>query len=89
MNKSDTSPDARRVQTDLYRRMNPARKFELICRAYEFGRDLAMAGIRLRHPDATDAEVRVIWARQHLGGELYEQAYGSKDNERRRTSVSD
>jgi len=89
MKNSDTSPDARRVVCELYRRMTPARKFELICRAYEFGRDLAMAGIRLRNPEATDGQVRLAWVRQHLGPELYEQAYGSKDNEQRRASDGD
>ena len=83
MNNSDTSPDARRVVCELYRRMTPARKFELISQAYEFGRSLAMAGIRLRHPEATDAQVHHMWARQHLGAELYEQAYGSKNNGQR------
>ena len=63
--------------------MTPVRKFELISQAYEFGRSLAMAGIRLRHPNGTDTEVRRIWARQHLGDELYEQAYGSKNNGQR------
>jgi hypothetical protein len=89
MKNRDTSPEARRVQIGLYRRMTPARKFELISQAYEFGRVLAMAGIRLRHPNATDGQVRRIWASQHLGRELYEQAYGSKGNERGRTSDSD
>jgi len=81
MNNSDTSPDARRVVCELYRKMTPARKFELISQAYEFGRSLAMAGIRLRHPDATEEQVREIWARQHLGDELYDQAYGNRENE--------
>lgn len=89
MKDSDTSPEARRVQIGLYRRMTPARKFELISQAYEFGRGIAMAGIRLRHPNATDAQVRLMWAKQHLGAELYERAYASKSNERRRTSDSD
>ncbi len=81
MTKSDTSPDARRVVCELYRKMTPARKFELISQAYEFGRSLAMAGIRLRHPEATDQQVRQLWARQHLGDELYEKAYGGKEDE--------
>lgn len=89
MKKTDTSPDARRVQIDIYRLMTPARKFELIAEAYEFGKSLAMAGIRLRYPDATEEQVREIWARQHLGDELYEQAYGSKENEQRRASNDD
>jgi len=83
MNNSDTSPDARRVVCELYRGMTPARKGGLISQAYEFGRSLAMAGIRLRHPNVTDAEIRHIWAKQHLGDKLYEQAYGSKDNGQR------
>jgi hypothetical protein len=83
MKNSDTSPNARRVVCELYRRMTPARKFELISQAYEFGRSIAMAGIRLRNPEATDEQARRIWARQHLGRELFEQAYGSKDNEQR------
>jgi hypothetical protein len=81
MNKSDTSPEAMRILCELYRKMTPARKFELISQAYEFGKSLAMAGIRLRHPRASDAEVREMWARQHLGDELYEQAYEGKENE--------
>jgi len=83
MKNSDTSAEARRVVCELYRKMTPARKFELISQAYEFGRSLAMAGIRLRHPEATDEQVRQLWARQHLGSELYEQAYGSKNNGQR------
>jgi hypothetical protein len=81
MNSSDTSPEARRVVCEIYRKMTPARKFELISQAYEFGKSLAMAGIRLRNPGATDAEVREMWARQHLGDELYERAYGGKEDE--------
>ena len=81
MNISDTSPEARRVVCEIYRKMTPARKFELIAQAYEFGKSLAMAGIRLRYPGATDAEVREMWARQHLGDELYEKAYGGKEDE--------
>jgi len=78
---SDTSRQALHVQLDLYRRMSPARKFQLISEAYEFGRSLAVAGIRLRNPTATDEQVRQIWARQHLGHELYDLAYGNKNDE--------
>lgn len=81
MKNTDTSPEARRVVCELYRQMTPARKFELIAQAYDFGKSLAMAGIRLRHPNATDTEVREMWARQHLGDELYEKAYGGKEDE--------
>jgi hypothetical protein len=36
--KNDTSPEARRVQYDLYRRMSLGRKLELAFDMYEMGR---------------------------------------------------
>jgi hypothetical protein len=80
--KSDTSPEARRVQYDLYRRMSPARKFQLLFHTYEMGKQLALAGLRMRHPDATQEELRRLWARQHLGRELFEKVYGTSVHER-------
>ena len=81
MKNSDTSPEARQVVWESYRRMSPARKFELICQAYRFGQTLAMAGIRLCCPDASDEQVWRIWAKRHLGEDLYEKVYGKDDYE--------
>jgi hypothetical protein len=78
MNKSDTTPEARLVQIELYRRMTPAQKFRLICDAYETGKLLSMAGIRLQYPDATERDVWQIWAKRHLGEELYNKVYGNR-----------
>ncbi|OHB63407.1 MAG: hypothetical protein A2Y76_13960 [Planctomycetes bacterium RBG_13_60_9] len=78
---TDTTPEAQRVQYDIYRRMSPARKFRLICDAYEMGKQLARAGLRMRHPDATEEELWRLWARQHLGPELFEQVYGRATRE--------
>ncbi len=74
--KSDTSPEARRVQYDLYRQMPLGRKLELVFDMYDTGRLLAMAGLRMRHPGASEGELKQLWARQHLGQELYERVYG-------------
>jgi hypothetical protein len=76
--KSDTTPEARRAQYDIYRRMSPARKFQLIFRTYEMGKQLAMAGLRMRHPGATEEELWRLWAQQHLGPELFEKVYGTR-----------
>jgi len=73
--KSDTTPEARRVQCEIYRRMSPARKFQLIFHTYEMGKQLTMAGLRMRHPDTSDEEIWYLWARQHLGDRLYEEVY--------------
>jgi hypothetical protein len=82
MNSADTTREARAVQMDLYRRMSPARKFELICKAYRFGQTLAMGGIRMRYPDAAEEQIQGIWAREHLGEDLYSKAYGNGVNRR-------
>ncbi len=77
--KPDTSPEARKAQHKIYRQMDPARKFELIFETYQTGRQLATTGIRMRNPHANDEEIWHLWARQHLGADTYDQAYGAID----------
>jgi hypothetical protein len=77
MGISDTTSEARDVQYDLYRRMSPARKIELVFDAYRTGQLLSMAGIRMQYPNATEEEVWHIWAKRHLGEDLYNKVYGS------------
>lgn len=80
--KSDTPPEVLRVQYEIYRQMSPARKFQLIFDTYEMGRQLAMAGLRMRYPDVTPEELRRLWARQHLGRELFDKVYGASGDDR-------
>ena len=80
MNKTDTTPDAHNIQYDLYRRMSPAKKIELIFDAYRTGQLLAMASIRMLNPAATDKQVWYIWAKRHLGEDLYNKVYGGQKN---------
>lgn len=76
--KSDTSPETRRVLHNLYRQMPLGRRLELAFDMYDTGRLLALAGLRMRYPDATEEELGRLWARQHLGRELFEQVYGAE-----------
>ena len=76
--KSDTSPEATRVQYELYRRMSPGRRLELVFDMCDTGRLLAIAGLRMRHPEATDEELKRLWAKQRLGDVLYERVYGAR-----------
>jgi hypothetical protein len=80
--KSDTPPEVLRVQYEIYRRMSPARKFQLIVDTCEMGKRLALAGLKARHPNATDEELHRLWAQQHLGRELFEKVYGISANDR-------
>jgi hypothetical protein len=63
----DTSPEARRVLADVYRRMPADRKLRLQAADYRSERDLHEAGLRRREPEATRGEVRASWNRIRLG----------------------
>ncbi len=78
---ADTTAEARRVQHELYRKMTPAKKLELIFASRRLGRELALAGIRLQNPHASDEELWHLWARRHLGTECYDMAYGAMSYE--------
>jgi hypothetical protein len=75
--KSDTTPEARRVQYDLWRRMPLGRRLELVFDMYDTGQQLALAGLRMQHPEASEEEIWRLWARRHLGEELFEHVYGA------------
>ena len=72
----DTSEESKRVQTEIYRQMPLTIKARLIFDAYHTGQKLAFAGLRLRHPDASSKKIWYLWARQHLGKELFKEVYG-------------
>lgn len=78
--RSDTTPEARRVQYDIYRRMSLGRKLELVFDMYDTGQRLAMAGLRMRYPGATEEELKRLWAKQHLGRRLFARVYGGPEH---------
>jgi hypothetical protein len=77
---SDTSAEAEKIQCRPYRNMTMAQKAHRLFSAYRMGKMLSMAGIRMNHPDATEEQVWRLWARRHLGDELYEKVYQRRDN---------
>jgi hypothetical protein len=60
MRPLDTTPDAHAVQLAFYRRLGPARCLELAVRMSEEVREITADGIRARHPEYDEAQVR--WA---------------------------
>ena len=74
--KRDTPPEMLRVQYDICRRVPTGRKLELAFDMYDTGRLLALAGLRMLHPDASEAQLQRLWALRHLGRDLFEQVYG-------------
>ena len=61
---------------DIYRQMPANIKAKYIFEAYQMGRILAMAGLRESRPDATEKQIWYLWAKRHLGEELFKDAYG-------------
>ena len=79
MSLGDTSPEAEAILCRLNRNMTMAQKAQRVFSAYRMGKMLSMAGIRMSHPDASEEQVWHIWARRHLGDELYEKVYGGRN----------
>ena len=66
----DSSPEAERLQIDLWRRMSPldkGRAVDGLCSATD---ELALTGIRQRHPHAPERECRLRLAVFKLGPQL-------------------
>ena len=81
MSLGDTSPEAEAIQCRLYRNMTVAQKAQRVFSAYRMGKMLSMAGIRMSHPNATEEQIWHLWARCHLGDELYEKVYGIRNRD--------
>jgi len=77
MNKRDTNRDAWEVLIDICRQMPTSIKTMHIFEAYQTGRILAMAGLRESHPHANEKQIWYLWAKQHLGEELFFKVYGT------------
>jgi hypothetical protein len=67
---SDTHPKMARLQIELLRQLPPWRKFQMAGNMYSLMKNLALVGLRERHPTATDEEIRRKLADLLLGPEL-------------------
>ena len=73
----DTAPEAEEVLIQLLRQAPPWRKMEMVGELHATVKFLATEGIRRRHPNATEKEVKRRLADILLGEELAQKAYGS------------
>ena len=74
---SDTHPEIEELQIGILRTFSPARKMELLASLNSAARKLALAGLRQRHPSASEDELIRRLADLLLGEELAEKVYGS------------
>ena len=72
----DTRPEAEAVLIKLLRQAPPWRKLHMVGQLNQTVRTLALSGLRQRHPQATDQELRRRLADLLLGPDLAAQVYG-------------
>ena len=73
---SDTHPKIEALQIQLWRQATPTRKMEMVAQLNASVRTLALAGLRSRYPEASEAELRRRLADLLLGEELAHKVYG-------------
>ena len=72
---ADTSPEADAAQVEGYRRMGGTGRGQVMFRLIGMMRETARAGIRRRHPEYGEAEVRLALARLLYGDDLVGRAW--------------
>lgn len=76
-NKTDTQLEVKRIHYGICRSLSDNRRLELAFDMCDAGRLLAIAGLRMLHPNASEDQLQRLWAQGYLGFELFEQVYGS------------
>ena len=75
----DTDDEAHARQTEAYRRMSRRDRVAVSFRLNELARRAAAAGIRSRHPDYSEEQVRRALHRLWLGDELARRAWPDRE----------
>jgi hypothetical protein len=78
----DTSIEAEAFLIEVYRRMTPAEKIDIVRALTQVANELALAGARLRHPAANDEELRLRVAACRLSPEIMAAAFGWPPDQR-------
>lgn len=77
MSVSDTSAAAQAAVDQRYAEMSFAEKAERVRAVTHAANQMALAGLRLRHPDESQRELLLALARLRLGDDLVDRVYGN------------
>jgi hypothetical protein len=72
---SDTSPEAYRMQCEIFRRIGPEKRAAGMIDLIESANEIAASGVRQRHPEYSPEQVRLAVIRMRLGDELFRKVY--------------
>jgi hypothetical protein len=75
MRPLDTNSDAEKVQIEIFRRMEPQKRLESAALLSKTCRTLLAEGIRKRHPNYDEVQVRLAVIRCLLPEDLFLRAY--------------
>jgi hypothetical protein len=75
LHPGDTSSEAAAVQVEVFRRAGPEGRLRMALEMSEEMARVVDAGVRMRHPEYTDDEVRLAGIRIRLGDELFRAVY--------------
>jgi hypothetical protein len=76
MEPNDTTKDAARLQLELLRAMTPEERFRRTSELTMMIQKVAFAGMKRRHPDASDDEIWLRLAIDRLGTDVVKKIYG-------------
>ena len=72
----DTSEDVERILIARYRNMASWEKLAITCELWRGSQQLALAGLRIRHPVADSEELRMRLASLRLPPDVMQRAFG-------------
>jgi hypothetical protein len=75
----DTSEEAWEVYLDILRKMTPEQRMMRAFRLTDTMRDVAMSGIRQRHPEYDDSQVRMALLGITMSKEQWRQHFGDME----------
>jgi hypothetical protein len=76
---ADTSLEAFQVQVGIFRRMPPERRLAMVFEMSNSLRQVAANGVRSRHPNYSEGQVRLAVIRLMLGEKLFREVYPGVD----------
>ncbi len=71
----DTTADAHDAQTAIYRRIGGRERLAMAFRLTAATRAMSLAGVRARHPEYSEEQVRLAFARLRLGDDQVRLAW--------------
>jgi len=71
----DTTVDAEQAQLEVLRKMSPSERLRRACSLTESVRRLLAQGVRTRHPDYSEEQIRLAVIRLILPDHLFAVAY--------------